>query len=303
MTSIHNFELLGATLRQQGVRKRVAVVCPSDSETLGAILMALKGNMADVICVGSSPSVEAYGPFNPYREHITMVPSDSDAAAAAAAVKLIRDGNADILMKGHLNTDVLLRAVLDKEHGILPKGRVMTHLAVADIPAYHKLLFFTDVAVIPVPTHEQRIQQVKYLVDLCHAFGIEEPKVSLIHCSEKVDERHFPVTGSYVQIKEMAEKGEFGRCIVDGPLDVKTSCSADAMRLKGLHSPIDGDADALVMPGIEAGNAFYKTITLFSQAQMACLLEGPIAPVVITSRGDSALSKFYSLELAIIKLR
>ena len=150
----------------------------------------------------------------------------------AKAVAEVREDRAQVLMKGLLNTDNLLRAVLNKETGILPKGNVLTHITVADIPELGHLLLFTDAAVIPNPTCEQRIEQVKYITKIAHALHIEEPKISLIHCSEKVDERHFPCTADYVQIKELATKGEFGKCIVDGPLDLKTSLCYESMHHK-----------------------------------------------------------------------
>ena len=216
------------------------------------------------------------------------------------AVELVRQGKADALMKGFVNTDVLLRAILNKEKGILPKGSVLTHITAAKIPSYPKLLFFTDPAVLPFPTHEQRMEQIKYVSNFCHAFNIEQPKISLIHCSEKPDGKHFPYTEGYLELKKMAAEGAFGNCIVDGPLDLKTSCSAEALADKKIDSPIGGEADAVIFPDIEAGNVFYKTITLFAGAETAAVLQGTQVPVVLASRGDTVESKFYSLALAAI---
>lgn len=224
--------------------------------------------------------------------------ADDPADASAKAVELVRNGRTQVLMKGFVNTDVLLRAVLNKETGILPKGRILTHVTAAKISTYHKLLFFTDPAVIPYPTQEQRMAQIEYIADMCHKFHIPQPKISLIHCTEKVDERHFPFTEGYLELKQMAKDGKFGNCIVDGPLDLKTSCSAEALHAKKLESPIGGDADALIFPDIEAGNVFYKAITLFAQTETAAVLQGTLAPVVLPSRGDTVKSKFYSLALA-----
>ena len=203
-------------------------------------------------------------------------------------------------MKGLINTDKLLRAVLNKETGILPKGKILTHIAVAEIPNYPKPLFFTDAAVIPYPTQEQRIEQVRVAAYACHALGIEEPKISLVHCSEKVSEKTFPFTAGYQEIIDLAKEGRFGKCIVDGPLDVKCSCSVQNMWAKGIDSPINGEADALIFPDIEAGNSFYKTLTLFGRAETAGVLQGPMAPVVLPSRGDSVFSKYYSIALAAV---
>lgn len=166
---------------------------------------------------------------------------------------------ADILMKGIINTDNLLHAILDKEKGLLPKGKILTHLAVMQIPTYDKLLFFSDAAVIPRPTLQQRIEMVWYAICTCRRFGIEQPRISLIHCTEKVSAK-FPHSLDYVNIVELAEAGEFGNVIIDGPLDVRTSCEQASGDIKGIVSPINGQADVLIFPNIESANAF---ISLF----------------------------------------
>ena len=135
---------------------------------------------------------------------------------------------------------------------------------------------------------------------LCQSFGIESPKISLIHCSEKVGGKFFPFTERYAEIIESANNGEFGPCVIDGPLDLKTSCCKESLDKKGISSPLEGEADALIFPDIEAGNVFYKTITLFAGAETAGMLAGTMAPVVLPSRSDSKICKFCSLALAAI---
>ena len=226
----------------------------------------------------------------------TLHIEDKDEAAREA-VCIVREGGADILMKGIINTDNLLHAILDKEKGLLPKGKILTHLAVMQIPTYDKLLFFSDAAVIPRPTLQQRIEMIWYAIHTCRHFGIEQPRIALIHCTEKVSAK-FPHSLDYVNIVELAEAGEFGNVIIDGPLDVKTSCEKTSGDIKGIVSPINGEADVLIFPNIESGNAFYKAVSLFSHADMAGLLQGPICPVVLPSRSDSGLSKYYSIAMA-----
>ena len=189
-------------------------------------------------------------------------------------------------------------AILNKETGLLPEGHILTHISVAEIPTYPKPLFVSDAAVIPYPTHEQRIAQVRYTVDICHRLGIRTPKIALIHCSEKPSKK-FPFVDGYADIKQMATEGAFGRCIVDGPLDVKSSCSSQALKAKGISSPLNGNADVLIMPDIEAGNAFYKSMTLFANARTAGMLCGAQCPVVVPSRGDSAEAKYNSILFAL----
>ena len=300
MNAITNFEQLTAHLTERGTRKRVAVVCASDSSTQNAVAHALREGFADAIFVGSREAVEANADIQYHTGHISYIDADTPDEAAQKAVALVREGKADILMKGLINTDNLLHAVLNKETGILPRGQVLTHITASAIPGYPKLLFFTDAAVIPYPTHEQRVEQVRYIVKLCHDFGIAEPKVSLIHCSEKVGGKFFPFTERYSEIIQQGNAGDFGPCIIDGPLDLKTSCCKESLVKKGITSPLEGESDAIIFPDIQAGNVFYKAITLFCHAETAGILAGTMAPVVLPSRGDSEQCKYCSLALAAI---
>ena len=298
MTNIKNFNDLTSHLVKRGTRKRVAIVWAADESTQYAAIRALNDGFIDAIFVGCREQLEQLAELKPHADHITYVDTDDKDKAAALAVQMVREGQADVLMKGLINTDNLLRAVLNKETGILPKGNVLTHVTTAEIPGYDHLLFFTDAAVIPCPTREQRIEQVRYVAGLCRAFGVEEPKIALIHCSEKVNEKHFPFTVEYRELVQMCQDGEFGPCIVDGPLDVKTSCNLHSMETKGINSPIHGEADAVIFPDIQAGNVFYKTLTLWAKAETAGILQGPSAPVVTPSRSDSGECKYYSLAVA-----
>lgn len=200
-------------------------------------------------------------------------------------------------MKGLINTDNLLRAVLKKEKGLLPPGNILSHVAIAQIPLYHKLLLFSDAAVIPRPGLAQFRAMIANDIALCRKLGNDEPRVALIHCSEKVNEK-FPHTLDYVQLKEEARAGKFGAAFIDGPMDAKTACDSHSGEIKGLSSPVVGNADIMIFPNIESGNTFYKTLSLFGDANMAGMLTGTVAPVVVPSRSDSGNSKFYSLALA-----
>ena len=300
METIRSFEDMVVHLAQRGGRKRVAIVWAADQYSQESVIRALQVGFIDAIFVGCQKEVEGNPRLMKYESHIEFVEATDRDEAARISVRMVREGKADILMKGLINTDNLLHVVLDKERGILPRGNVLTHITASQLPEYDKMLFFTDSAVIPYPTQEQRIQQIRYMVYVCHALGIEEPKISLIHCTEKVNEKYFPFTLGYKEIIKMAENGDFGRCIIDGPLDLKTSVSPESMRIKGINSPIGGEADALIFPDIEAANVFYKSITLFLGVETAGVLQGTMAPVVLPSRSDSKLCKFYSLGLAAI---
>ena len=238
METIRSFEDMVIHLAQRGERKRVAIVWAADQYSQESVIRALEVGFIDAIFVGCREEVENNKRIMRYQDHITFIDASDRDTAAKISVQMVREGKADILMKGLINTDNLLHVVLDKQTGMLPKGNVLTHITAARLPEYEKLLFFTDSAVIPYPTQEQRIQQIRYMVYVCHALGIEEPKISLIHCTEKVNEKYFPFTIGYKEIIRMAERGEFGKCIIDGPLDLKTSVSPESMRIKGIQSPL-----------------------------------------------------------------
>jgi len=296
METIRNFNDLARHLQSLGSRRRVAAAFPHDPSTQAALKMALDQQLIEVILVGERAQIEPQ--FAPYSDHVGYVEASDPLEACQKAVALAREGQVDVLMKGLVNTDDLLRAVLSKTDGLLPPGRVLTHLTCAQIEGHDRLLFCTDVAVIPYPTPEQRRQQLRYLLDLMRSMGIEEPRVGLINCTEKVNEKHFPFTVDYRNIVAEAQRGDYGPCIVDGPLDLKTCFSPEALHKKGIDSPLEGRADGLVFPDIQSGNVFYKTITCFCQSETAAMLCGPTVPVVLPSRGDSPQNKFYSLALA-----
>jgi len=298
MTTICSFDELVAHLSRRAERRRVAVVCPNDASTQYAVGRALDEGFISAILVGCTE--EARQVFQNRGGEVAFIDAADADDAARKAVQLVREGQADVLQKGLLNTDNLLHAVLNKETGILPKGQVLTHLTCAQIPAYDRFLFFSDAAVIPQPTAPQREAQLTYLLDLCRSMGVEQPRVGLINCTEKVNEKYFPFTVEYKALIAKVQTGIFGPCIVDGPLDLKTCLSAEALHKKGIDSPLEGRSDAVIFPDIQSGNVFYKTITLFGEACCAGLLRGAACPIVLPSRGDSKLTKFYSLALAAV---
>ncbi len=302
MNPIVNFKALPERLRSLGKRVTVAVASPADSHTEEVIERSIKEDFAQFILVAvDAKQAIAQRLAGDYPDHVRIIIATDDDDAARLAVKEVREARADVLMKGSLNTDNLLRAVLNKEHGILVKGSVLTHIAVAEVPGMNRLMFFSDAAVIPFPTTEQLDAVTKYLSDTWRSItGQECPRIALTHCTEKTSEK-FPITISYQEVKKYAAEGRYGNVCIDGPMDVKTACDAESGAIKGIASPVVGNADILLFPDIEAGNTFYKTLTYFAHATVTGMLAGTTAPVVVTSRADSADSKFYSLAVACLK--
>lgn len=286
--------------RVPSLRRRVAVVSPRDEHTADVIRRCADEGIASFLLVADERSAECADSLRRAYPHLVdVVTATDDVDAAATAVTAVRRGDVDVLMKGSLNTDVLLRAVLNKAGGLLSPGAVMCHVAAAVLPTYHKPLVFSDVAVVPRPTTEQFDAIVRCCADVWRKLtGGQAPHVALTHCTEKTSEK-FPHTLSYAEIMRRAAEGRYGDAVVGGPMDVRTACDAESARIKGIDSPVAGHADIIVFPNIEAGNTFYKAMTLFAGAQTAGLLCGTDAPIVVASRADSALAKYHSVLMAL----
>ncbi len=301
MSSISSFAELTAHLQSVQQRKRIAVANAVDSHTLDAVQMAVDAGIVEAFLIGDVAAIESPHLFeehvlSPYI-HIIDIPEVREATLEA--VRMVKSGEADILMKGLVNTDIILRAILDKEKGLLPHGNVLTYNAALEIPGYHKLVFFSDPAVIPSPDLRQRTAMIKYAIASAHKFGIEKPKVALIHATEVANPKiHY--MQDYLDIMDEWRKGEFGNVIMDGPLDIFLALDSERGGIKNVATPVLGDADILIFPNFESANCFYKGVSLFGGAEMGGLLQGTEKPVVMTSRSESVKSKFYSICIACI---
>lgn len=303
MEIIRTFDDLLSAYRESGKRKRVAIVCPNDSHTQYVVRRCAEENLVDLtLFLDGGHQDELLVFCQSFADgRITTVHCSDAPSAALEAVHAVRRGEADVLMKGSLSTDVLLHAVIDKAggQGLVSAGSVMSHVTLVQAPAYHKLLLVSDVAVIPNPGLNQFDAMIRHDADVCRRLGIECPKIALIHFSEKTNER-FTVTTDYRTLCDRAAAGDYGNVEIAGPMDVKTACDAESAAIKHIESPVVGNADVLIMPDLEAGNTFYKTISYFGHALMAGLITGTTAPVVVASRADSEESKFFSLILACV---
>jgi len=278
----------------------MAVANAVDSHTLDAVLRAVDLGIIEAFLIGDVASIESPHLFeqnlSPFI-HIIDIPDVQEATLEA--VRMVKSGEADILMKGLVNTDVLLRAILDKEKGILPAGNVLTYNAAMEIPTYHKLIFFSDPVVIPSPNLIQRTAMIKYAINTAYKFGIPKPKVALIHATEIANPKiHY--MQDYLDIMQMWRNGDFGDVIMDGPLDIFLALDKERGSIKNVPTPVLGDADILIFPNFECANTFYKGLSLFAGAEMGGLLQGTEKPVVLTSRSESIDSKFYSIAMACV---
>jgi phosphate butyryltransferase len=279
-------------------RKKVAIAYAQDTNTLQAVTEAVKIGLIYPIMIGDCEKItELCEEYEISLDAATIIDEKNDALAAVRAVELVKNGEADILMKGLVGTDKFLKAVLDKNKGLLPKGNVMSYVCALEIPKYDKLLFISDPAVIPFPDLKQKTAMVNYAVNMAHKFGIETPKVSLVNAAEKVNPKQEHTVDDAI-ICKMADRGQIKNCIVDGPLDIFLSCDPSAVEIKGVPTPINGEADVLIFPSIEACNSFYKGLMLFAGGELAGMIQGTEKPVVVMSRSESPASKLYCIALS-----
>jgi len=298
MSQIKKLDQLAEHVRNSGAKTRIAVAAGEDVNTLSSLGRAAEEGFVQGILLGNRERIKQLCTREGLDPKLFEIIGATDAKdATVKAVRMVRSGEADVLMKGMVGTDTFLKAVLDKEQGLLPKKAVMSYVCALEIPRYHKLLFISDTAVLPYPDLDQKIAMVRYSVAMARLFGIKKPRVALVTSTEKVSP-NLPNTLEYAMISKMAERGQIKNCIIDGPLDVFLACDPSAGAVKGVETPIAGDADILIFPDLESANSFYKGLMLFAGAELAGLIQGTIKPVVVMSRSESAASKYYCIALA-----
>lgn len=279
-------------------KKRLVAAWAVDSHTVVAVAEAIKIGIIDGILVGDQAKITEICQEEQIDPAIfRIVHETDDIAAAAKAVAMINAGEGDFLMKGLLSTDRYMRAILNKEAGLMNPGAVLSHVTVIEPPAYHKLLAVGDVAIIPAPDLAQKTAILNYLIKVSKLLGIERPKVGIQAPSEQV----LPKVPSSMEasiLSKMNHRGQIKDAIVEGPLGMDVIIDKESADIKGLKSEVCGDADCILFPAIEAGNVFYKTMTKFCGANLCAIVMGARVPAVLSSRGDSEQTKLYSIALA-----
>jgi len=283
---------------KQGKKKRVTVAASEDKHVLEAIRDAIKEGIVDAILVGSKPETERLMDEIGFdRSWAELLPASDPVEAAAKAVGLIRDKQADVLMKGLVQTAALLKAVLDKEKG-LRSGALLSHLGLFQSPYYHKLFGVTDAGMNVAPSFEEKVSILTNAVEMFHKIGIAMPKVAVVAAVETVNPK-MDATVHAALLTQMNRRGQIKGCVIDGPLALDNAVSKEAAKHKGIESEVAGDADILLVPDIESGNLIYKALNFLGGAVAAGVILGASAPIVLTSRADSEQSKHYSIALAV----
>ena len=276
-----------------------AVVHPCEATALaGAIDAGIKG-LIEPILVGPAAKIREVASANQIDIGRTrIVDAPHSHASAAAAVALIRQGEAELLMKGSLHTDELLGAVVARETG-LRTGRRLSHVFIMDVPTYHKVLTITDAAINIAPTLEEKVDICQNAIDLVISLGVTRPKVAVLAAVETVTSK-MPATLDAAALCKMAERGQITGGIVDGPLAFDNAISKDAARRKGITSEVAGDPDILLAPDLEAGNILAKQLTFLANADSAGVVLGARVPIILTSRADSVRARIASCAVAML---
>jgi len=261
-----------------------------DAGTQGLIVPILVGPAATIAEIARTKGIDLGG--------VQIVDVAGSRASAARAVELVREGKAELLMKGSLHSDELLAAVIAKDTG-LRTGRRLSHVFLMDVPTYHKVLLVTDGAINIAPTLEDKVDICQNAIDLARTFGVERPKVAILAAVEAVNSK-MPATIDAAALCKMAERGQIKGGILDGPLAFDNAISRDAAIMKGITSEVAGDPDILLAPDLEAGNMMAKQLSFLANADSAGIVLGARVPIILTSRADSLRSRVASCAVAVL---
>lgn len=274
--------------------RRAVVAAAHDAHTLQAVFSARRDGLITPILVGEKEKIfsiaRAMG--EPLEEEQVME-AVGERDCAEKAVALIREGRGDLLIKGMLQTGVMLKAVVSREHGIC-KSKVMSHVAILDVPSYHKLLFITDGGMVVAPNLEQKKHILNNAVEFCRFLGYDNPKAAAL-CAVETVTASMPETEDAAALKEEWARGTFGRCQVEGPISLDLATDREAAQVKGYESPVAGDADILLVPAIAVGNVLGKALYGLAGGEMAGVVLGASVPITVNSRGATAQEKYWSI--------
>ena len=290
-------EVLAAA--KQSEPRTIAVAAAQDKDVLTAVYAAVREGIVRPLLVGDKAQIlriaeEAQLPV--LQEHIVDEPDKAAACQKAAA--LARDHKADLLMKGFVDTSLVMKAVLNHENDLKKSGTI-SHVAVMEVPGFDRLFYVTDSAMNIAPSLEQKAAILENAVETAHALGNDEPKAAVLCAVEKVNPK-MECTLDAQELTARNRRGELKGCVVDGPLALDNAVSVEAARHKGIDSPVAGCADILLVPDIEAGNMLNKSMEYFAHAKKAGVMMGAKVPIVLTSRATSAQSKMYSIALGVL---
>ena len=295
--SIHSFAQLADAVRSHESKSRIAVVAADDAHPVEAVVNAQEEGLVEALLIGQRPLIERrLEELGKSRDDYTIIAAPSIEASLALAVEQIHAGQANILMKGHLETGDFMRAILNKENQ-LRQGSLLSVAGLYELERYEKLLAVTDQAINTYPDLDAKRAILENALSLLRGIGIALPKVAILAAVEKVNPK-MRETVDAAALRQLNAEGQISGCVVDGPLSLDIATSKEAAEIKGYRSEVAGDADLLLVPDLVCGNVFVKALTGFAGATTAGTVLGAKVPVVLTPRSAEASDKFYSIALA-----
>lgn len=294
---IQNFNQLIKTVQTSNQHKRVVVIAAHDKHTLEAVFEARKNNIVAPILIGDSMKIKALlRELSETLPEEAIVEATSDVEAAEKGVSMIREGKADFIMKGKIQTADLLAAVVDKEKG-LRTDKIISHFVMIELPNYHKMIGITDGGMVMYPDLEQKRKIIENAVLIMHSLGCENPKIAALAAVETINAKMLDTIDAD-ELKKMNQNGTIRGCIIEGPISYDLAMSKESAKAKEYNSDVAGDADILLVPDIIAGNILGKALIFSAGAKMAGFIVGARVPIVLTSRGATAEEKFLSLVIS-----
>ncbi|MGC9364295.1 MAG: bifunctional enoyl-CoA hydratase/phosphate acetyltransferase [Fidelibacterota bacterium] len=280
-------------------RKTISIAMADDPSVLHAIKAVAEKGLAKAVLVGDSRRIKTIAEKVGYSISDEMiVHAVEEREIAFRAVEQIRNGKAEILMKGHISTPILMKAVLDRDTG-LRTGSILSHVAVAEVPTYPKMLITGDGGITITPDLAAKQAILDNMIAVCRKLAIEQPKICALCPIEKINPK-IQETVDAAELRKIAESGEFGDIILEGPMAMDVALSADAARKKGIASRIAGDTDVILVPNITSGNAIIKLLMYLANAKVGGLVVGAKVPIILLSRSDKPEEKFNSMILALL---
>jgi phosphate butyryltransferase len=278
-------------------RKKMAVVFAHNDHVIESLKMAVDGGFVEPILIGDGPEIEYLVHKLELKKPYQIIDESDPSKASLIATNLVNNGECDIMMKGLIDTRIILKAVVNSDTGI-KQSHLLSHVGVVALPTYHKLIFATDGAMNIAPNVEQKIALTEAAVDLAHSLGYKMPKVGIVSAVEKVN----PKIKSTVEAKEIVDyyNDRPHDFIIDGPFAIDNLVSMESKKQKNIDSDVAGDCDIFIFPDLEGGNIFYKTCMFLAGGKSAGLILGAKVPIVLTSRADTAESKYNSILLAVV---
>lgn len=282
-------------------KKVLVAAFANDHHTIGAVNQAVDMGIIDGTLVGDIDTMKAICSEEGIDINKFKLVQEADGQKAAfKACELINKGEGDLIMKGLVSTEQYMRAILNKEIGLMPPKAVLSHVTVMETPNYHKLLVVGDVAIIPAPELKEKLAITNYLIKTAQSLGLEKPRVAILAASEQVSMKmQASIDGALMS--KMAERGQIKGAYIDGPLSLDLAIDKESAEIKKVGGEVAGNADCILFPNIESGNVFYKANTKLAGGEQGAIVAGAKVPAVLSSRGDSVATKLYSIALAALQ--